>query len=47
MSYNILDVIKDEILGEALHVDQQTYIDRVSICMQCEHHKNIIPMTRR
>lgn len=45
MSYNVLDIIKDEMLGQADHVDQQTYVNRVSICNRCEHLKFFVPLT--
>lgn len=47
MSYSILDIIKDEVLGSAQHVDRQTYINRVSICQSCEHLKTVIPLSGR
>jgi hypothetical protein len=46
MAYTIADIIKDEVLGNAEHVNQQEYLDRVAICQKCEHLMTLIPMSR-
>lgn len=44
MSYNIVDVIKDELTGHASYVDEQTYINRISECEKCDHSVSLIPL---
>lgn len=39
MTYNILDVIKDELFGTAEYVDKVTWQERVDICMKCPNLK--------
>ena len=44
MTYNLKDVIVDELTGKAELVDEQTYINRISECEQCEHGVSLIPL---
>ena len=39
-----MDVISDELTGKKEYVDQQTYIDRINICNNCEHLTTLIPL---
>lgn len=39
-----MDVISDELTGNAEYVDQQVYIDRLTQCNKCEHLKTLIPL---
>lgn len=41
MTYNILDVIKDELTGTAEYVSHEEKLRRLSICLTCEHLKKL------
>lgn len=43
--YGLMDVIRDELAGNAQYVDADTYQKRVDICMKCNHRVEPIPFT--
>ena len=47
MTYNIADIIKDEVSGKADYVSQDVYVDRLNKCQKCEHLTTLIPLAGR